>query len=125
MGKLLRDILRRVTPDKAYLQLLPQLQSVVGTVLQSAGDRLGAIFVLEPFQRILSLFDRAHAVESWKNIMEAFAAAPGTFTDTTLIHNLGHVARQLRGHRSIDSTPRGGHQGVTATGMIVQDGSGS
>ena len=63
-------------------------------------QRLGAIFVLEPFQRLLSLFDRAHAIENWKSVMEAFAASAGAFTDPTLIHNLGHVARQL--HDSID-----------------------
>ena len=98
--KLLRDLLKKVTPEKAYLQLLPQLQSVVSTVLQSSGDRLSAIFVLEQFQKLLSLFDRSHAVENWKNVMAAFAAVPTAFTDTTLIHNLGHVARQL--HDSID-----------------------
>ena len=100
--KLLKDLLKKVTPEKAYLTMLPQLQSVVSAVLQASGDKLGAIFVLEQFQKLLSLFDRAHAVETWKNVMEAFAApsAPGPFTDTTLVHNLGHIARQL--HDSID-----------------------
>ena len=98
--RLLKDLLKKVTPEKAYLQMLPQLQSVVGAVLQAGGAKMGSIFVLEAFQRLLSLFDRAHSVENWKNVMEAFAASPTPFTDTTLIHNLGHIARQL--HDSID-----------------------
>ena len=124
--KLLRDLLKRVTADKAYLTLLPQLQTVVGTVLRAGGAKaatahsatpaahsassppasgveiLGALFVLEPFQKLLSLFDRTTAVENHKSIMIAFAALPvgETFTDPTLVHNLTHVARQL--HDSLD-----------------------
>ena len=44
------------------------------TVLQADAEKLCAIFVLEPFQKLLSLFDPSKAVEVWKNVMEAFAA---------------------------------------------------
>jgi hypothetical protein len=98
--KLLKDLLKRVSADKAYTQLSSQLQSVVVTVLQAEADKLCAIFVLEAFQKLLSLFEPAKAVEIWKNVMEAFAAVERDFTDTTLVHNLTHVARQL--HDSID-----------------------
>ena len=105
--KLLKDLLKRVGgADKAYASLLPQLQSVVGTVLHAGiahgAERLSAIFVLEPFQRLLALFDGVAAVENYKSILIAFSALPvgDTFADPTLIHNLTHVARQL--HDSID-----------------------
>ena len=35
------------------------------------------------------------AEKPWKDVLSAFANQPGSFTDATLIHNLGHVARQL------------------------------
>ena len=56
VSKLLRDILRRVTPDKAYLEMPGLLQQAVAAVLESAVD-FGAYVTLEPFQRLLSLFD--------------------------------------------------------------------
>ncbi len=99
--KLLKDLLKRVSADKAYVELYGPLTRVVSTVLEQSGpERLGTIFVLEPLQRLLALFDREHAVENWRRIMEAFAKTPGTFTDPPLVHNLMHVARQL--HDSID-----------------------
>ena len=99
--KLLKDLLKRVNEGKAYTELYGPLQRVVQTVLEQSGpERLGTIFVLEPLQRLLSLFDREHSVENWKRIMEAFAKTPGTFTDPPLVHNLMHIARQL--HDSID-----------------------
>ena len=102
--KLLRDLLKRVVADKAYAQLGPALHTVVGAVLQNAGPNLGPIFALEPFQRLLALFDRPTALENYKNVMEAFAAARvdgGGFSDPALVHNLTHAARQL--HDSLDS----------------------
>ena len=99
--KLLKDLLKRVSADKAYTELYPQLQRGVVAVLECAPrETLGALFVLEPFQRLLALFDREHARINWKRIMETFAAAPGPFTDPALINNLTHVAREL--HDSVD-----------------------
>ena len=86
------------------LRLAASLQSVVGTVLHAGiehgAERLSAIFVLEPFQRLLALFDGEAAVRT-ESILIAFGALPvgDTFADDA-IHNLTHVARQL--HDSID-----------------------
>jgi hypothetical protein len=101
--KLLKDLLKRVSVDKAYTELYGPLACVVSTILEQSGpERLGTIFVLEPLQRLLALFDREHAVEIWRRIMEAFAATPGTFVDPVLVNSLMQVARQL--HDSIDAT---------------------
>ena len=97
--KLLRDIVKRVTPDKAYLQLQPQLGRVVNTLL-GAMD-FAALFALEPFLKLLQLFDGDAAASNNKMIMDAFAKKGGTYSDPVLINNLMHVARQL--HDSIDS----------------------
>ena len=100
MGKLLRDILRRVTPDKAYLELQPSLQSVVHTMLEGSLD-FGRLFTMEPFQRLLGLFGGELAAQNNKTIMDAFSKTAGTFSDPVLINNLTHVARRL--HDSLDS----------------------
>ena len=100
--KLLKDLLKCVTPEKAYAELYPQLQRAVSAVLDvtPTPQMLASVFVLEAFQRLLALFDKEHAIDNYKMVMEAFVRSAGSFTDVTLIHNLTHVARQL--HNSLD-----------------------
>ncbi len=38
VSKMLRDILRRVTPDKAYLDLAPQMQRIASSLLELTTD---------------------------------------------------------------------------------------
>ena len=38
VSKMLRDILRRVTPDKAYLDLAPQMQRIASSLLELTSD---------------------------------------------------------------------------------------
>ena len=38
VSKMLRDILRRVTPEKAYLDLAPQMQRITSSLLELTTD---------------------------------------------------------------------------------------
>ena len=47
--------MKRVAPEKAYLELQPQLQRVVAHVLEECGTMadFGTVFAMEPFMKLL------------------------------------------------------------------------
>lgn len=99
VSKMLRDILRRVTPEKAYLDLAPQMQRITSSLLELTTD-LAQLFQMEPFLKLLSLFEGEAAKNNNKMIMDAVSKMPGSYSDPLLLNNLMHVARQL--HDSLD-----------------------
>ena len=113
VGRLLRDVLKRVSAHAAACQpgadahgggkADPEVQialgRLVGTLL--AAMPFGELFAIEPFVRILQLFDGDAAAANHRRIMDAFAKRGATTSDPMLINALMHVARCL--HDSIDS----------------------
>ena len=122
MRKLLRDIVKRVAPEKAYLELQVQLQRVVAHVLEECGTMadFGTVFAMEPFMKLLTFFDAAtrlgHApnptphtphltplyrffdaetqTQNCKMVLDAFSKAQGTTADPVLVSSLMQVARR-------------------------------
>eukprot|EP00908_Phaeocystis_cordata_P013604 Transcript_2467.p1 GENE.Transcript_2467~~Transcript_2467.p1 ORF type:complete len:958 (-),score=551.03 Transcript_2467:62-2863(-) len=99
VSKMLRDILRRVTPEKAYLEMMPLMQRCVSSLLELTSD-LSQLYQMEPFVKLLALFDGEAAKNNNQMIMDAFSKMAGTYSDPVLLNNLMHVARQL--HDSLD-----------------------
>lgn len=56
------------------------LQQVVSAVLESGVD-FGVYITMEPFQRLLSLFEGHLANSNNKMILDAFSKTSGTFSD--------------------------------------------
>ena len=65
VNKLLRDLVKRVTADKAYLSLYPQLQTVVGTVLRAASKTRATAFA-DRYRRKYGLVDFASGEADFK-----------------------------------------------------------
>ena len=99
VSKMLRDILRRVTADRAHLELMPQMQRLMSTLLELTTD-LAQLFQMDPFVRLLALFEGEAATNNNRMIMDAFSKMGGSFSDPVLLNNLMHIARQL--HDSLD-----------------------
>ena len=95
MRKLLRDIVKRVAPEKAYLELQPQLQRVVAHVLEECGTMadFGTVFAMEPFMKLLTFFDAETQTQNCKMVLDAFSKAQGTTADPVLVSSLMQVAR--------------------------------
>ena len=94
--KLLRDIVKRVAPEKAYLELQPQLQRVVAHVLEECGTMadFGTVFAMEPFMKLLTYFDAETQTQNCKMVLDAFSKAQGTTADPVLVSSLMQVARR-------------------------------
>ena len=94
--KLLRDIVKRVAPEKAYLELQVQLQRVVAHVLEECGTMadFGTVFAMEPFMKLLTYFDAETQTQNCKMVLDAFSKAQGTTADPVLVSSLMQVARR-------------------------------
>ena len=105
MRKLLRDIVKRVAPEKAYLELQPQLQRVVAHVLEECSTMadFGTVFAMEPFMKLLTFFDAETQTQNCKMVLDAFSKAQGTTADPVLVSSLMQVATQR--HDACHVTP--------------------
>ncbi|XP_062589752.1 VPS35 endosomal protein-sorting factor-like [Saccostrea cucullata] len=72
VNKILADIIKHMTPDRAFEDYYPQLQSVVTKILARLHD-FSVLFSIEKFLPFIDMFQKDSVkVEVCKNIMEVF-----------------------------------------------------
>ncbi|XP_061175069.1 VPS35 endosomal protein-sorting factor-like [Saccostrea echinata] len=72
VNKILADIIKHMTPDRAFEDYYPQLQSVVTKILAHLHD-FSVLFSIEKFLPFIDMFQKESVkVEVCKNIMEVF-----------------------------------------------------
>lgn len=95
--------MQHITPERAYENLLPQLQSVVDKILTHMTD-FSQIFGMSSFTPLLDMFQSnpTTKVEVCKSIMSYFSRTPDEPTqDLILINGLLFVAKTL--HDSVSA----------------------
>ncbi|KAK7112793.1 hypothetical protein V1264_012185 [Littorina saxatilis] len=72
VNKILADVIKHMTPDRAFEDHYPRLQSIVSKILTHMKD-FSQLFSLDKFLPFLDMFQRdAIKVEVCKNVLEAF-----------------------------------------------------
>ncbi|XP_062508525.1 VPS35 endosomal protein-sorting factor-like [Corticium candelabrum] len=87
VNTLLGDIIKHMTPDRAFQDYYPQLQSVVVKVLSHMHD-FSTVFAMDKFLPFIDMFQKeAVRVEMCRNIVEAFVTHQRELTNDPVVIN--------------------------------------
>ncbi|XP_065826063.1 VPS35 endosomal protein-sorting factor-like [Oscarella lobularis] len=102
INTILGDVVKHMTPDRAYEKFYPQLQSVMTKILTHVHD-FSMLFSLDKFLAFLDLFQRESVkVEVCRSVMEAFSKHVFEPTnDPVVISTLLYVGKVL--HDSVNA----------------------
>lgn len=98
----LADIIRHMTPDRAFEQYYPQLQAVISKILLHTSD-FESLFTMDKFLPLLDMFQKETIkVTVCKSVMDAFTAHHQESTnDPVIINALMFICRIL--HDSVNA----------------------
>nr|CAD7442238.1 unnamed protein product [Timema bartmani] len=99
----LGDIIRHMTPDRAYENHYPQLHAVIDKVLTHSKD-FESLFTMDKFLPLLDMFQKESIkVEVCKSIMDTFARSQQEQTNDPVITNaLMFICRVMHDSVNID-----------------------
>ncbi|XP_065065630.1 VPS35 endosomal protein-sorting factor-like isoform X3 [Rhopilema esculentum] len=102
LNTLLGDIIKHMTPDRAFEDHYPQLISIVSKVVSNMKD-FNALFQMEKFLPFLDMFQKeSMKVDACKTIMEAFIRfQKEDTTDPVIINALTQICKTM--HDSVNS----------------------
>ncbi|XP_072337992.1 LOW QUALITY PROTEIN: VPS35 endosomal protein-sorting factor-like [Scyliorhinus torazame] len=102
VNTVLSDIIKHLTPDRAFEDAYPQLQSIVTKVLEQFHD-FAILFSMEKFLPFLDMFQKESVkVEVCKSIMEVFIRQQQELTrDPVILNALMHVCKTM--HDSVNA----------------------
>ncbi|XP_042336793.1 VPS35 endosomal protein-sorting factor-like isoform X2 [Sceloporus undulatus] len=102
VNTVLADVIKHMTPDRAFEEAYPQLQSIIQTVITYFHD-FAVLFSLEKFLPFLDMFQKESVrVEVCKCIMEAFIKHQQEPTkDPVILNALLHVCKTM--HDSVNA----------------------
>ncbi|KAK3583633.1 hypothetical protein CHS0354_039460 [Potamilus streckersoni] len=102
INTILNDIIKHMTPDRAFEDFYPQLQSIVSKILSHVHD-FSMLFSLDKFLPFIDMFQKETAkVEVCKNIVEAFTKYQvETTTDPVIINAMMFICKTL--HDSVNA----------------------
>uniref|UniRef100_A0A8D2KUU3 VPS35 endosomal protein-sorting factor-like n=1 Tax=Varanus komodoensis TaxID=61221 RepID=A0A8D2KUU3_VARKO len=102
VNTVLADVIKHMTPDRAFEEAYPQLQSIVQKVITYFHD-FSVLFSLEKFLPFLDMFQKESVrVEVCKCIMEAFIKHQlETTKDPVILNALLHVCKTM--HDSVNA----------------------
>ncbi|KAK3713118.1 hypothetical protein RRG08_036730 [Elysia crispata] len=102
LSTILGDIIKHMTPDRAYEDFYPQLQSVITKILAHQHD-FSLLFSLEKFLPFVDMFQKeAIKVEVCKNIFESFSKHQTTpINDPVVINAMMFLGKIM--HDSVDA----------------------
>ncbi|CAK8684337.1 unnamed protein product [Clavelina lepadiformis] len=102
VNTVLNDIIKHLTPDRAFKRFYPQLKSVVGTIL-SHTNNFSDIFAMEKFLPFLDLFQKDERKEEvCQMIAESFISnQEQALSDPIAINGLMYVCKAM--HDSINA----------------------
>lgn len=97
----LKDVIKHLKKDQAYLQRQEQLQTIVMKVMEHNKD-LTKTLSMDNFLPVIDLLERPAKVPAGKIILKAFERSSiASTSDPVIIHTLFDVARSM--HDSLDS----------------------
>ncbi|XP_053393595.1 VPS35 endosomal protein-sorting factor-like isoform X2 [Mercenaria mercenaria] len=102
INTILNDIIKHMTPDRAFEDFYPQLQSVLAKILVHIHD-FSLLFSLEKFLPFIDMFQKESVrVDVCKNITEAFAKFQETDTkDPVIINAMMFICKTM--HDSVNA----------------------
>ncbi|XP_029432414.1 VPS35 endosomal protein sorting factor-like isoform X2 [Rhinatrema bivittatum] len=102
VNTVLADVIKHMTPDRAFEEAYPQLQSIVEKVIAHFHD-FSVLFSVEKFLPFLDMFQKESVrVEVCKCIMEAFIKhQPELTKDPVILNALLHVCKTV--HDSVNA----------------------
>ncbi|KAL3877496.1 hypothetical protein ACJMK2_035196 [Sinanodonta woodiana] len=102
INTILNDIIKHMTPDRAFEDFYPQLQSIVSKILSHVHD-FSMLFSLDKFMPFIDMFQKETAkVEVCKNIVEAFSKYQlETTTDPVIINAMMFICKTM--HDSVNA----------------------
>ncbi|XP_040214482.1 VPS35 endosomal protein-sorting factor-like isoform X2 [Rana temporaria] len=102
VNTILADVIKHMTPDRAFEDAYPQLQSIITTVIAHFHD-FADLFYVEKFLPFLDMFQKESVrVEVCKSIMEAFNRNQQEATkDPVMLNALLHVCKTM--HDSVNA----------------------
>ncbi|XP_066496496.1 VPS35 endosomal protein-sorting factor-like [Tiliqua scincoides] len=102
VNTVLADVIKHMTPDRAFEEAYPQLQSIIQKVITYFHD-FSILFSLEKFLPFLDMFQKESVrVEVCKGIMEAFIKHQQESTkDPVILNALLHVCKTM--HDSVNA----------------------
>ncbi|XP_063286402.1 VPS35 endosomal protein-sorting factor-like [Pelobates fuscus] len=102
VNTILSDVIKHMTPDRAFENAYPQLQSVITKVISHFHD-FSILFSVEKFLPFLDMFQKESVrVEVCKRIMEAFIRHQQEVTkDPVILNALLHVCKTM--HDSVNA----------------------
>ncbi|KAJ6657602.1 hypothetical protein lerEdw1_002318 [Lerista edwardsae] len=102
VNTVLADVIKHMTPDRAFEEAYPQLQSIIQKVITYFHD-FAVLFSLEKFLPFLDMFQKETVrVEVCKGIMEAFIKhQQETTKDPVILNALLHVCKTM--HDSVNA----------------------
>lgn len=92
----LSDIIKHMTPDRAYENYYPQLETIVNKVVQGTSD-FEHLFTMDKFLPVLDMFqDESIKVDVCKTIMTKFSKTQlNTFNDPVITNALMFLCRVM------------------------------
>nr|XP_033818830.1 VPS35 endosomal protein sorting factor-like isoform X2 [Geotrypetes seraphini] len=102
VNTVLADVIKHMTPDRAFEEAYPQLQSIIGKVIAHFHD-FSVLFSVEKFLPFLDMFQKESVrVEVCKCILEAFIKHQQELTkDPVILNALLHVCKTM--HDSVNA----------------------
>ncbi|XP_030068287.1 VPS35 endosomal protein-sorting factor-like [Microcaecilia unicolor] len=102
VNTVLADVIKHMTPDRAFEEAYPQLQSIIGKVIDHFHD-FSVLFSVEKFLPFLDMFQKESVrVEVCKCILEAFIKHQQELTkDPVILNALLHVCKTM--HDSVNA----------------------
>ncbi|XP_041062285.1 VPS35 endosomal protein-sorting factor-like isoform X2 [Carcharodon carcharias] len=102
VNTVLSDVIKHLTPDRAFEDAYPQLQSIIAKVLNQFHD-FAVLFSMEKFLPFLDMFQKESVrVEVCKSIMEVFIRQQQELTrDPVILNALMHICKTM--HDSVNA----------------------
>ncbi|XP_059835392.1 VPS35 endosomal protein-sorting factor-like isoform X1 [Hypanus sabinus] len=102
VNTVLTDVIKHLTPDRAFEDAYPQLQSIITKILDQFHD-FAVLFSMDKFLPFLDMFQRENVrVEVCKSIMEVFIRQQQELTrDPVILNALMHICKTM--HDSVNA----------------------
>ncbi|XP_078097064.1 VPS35 endosomal protein-sorting factor-like isoform X2 [Mustelus asterias] len=102
VNTVLSDVIKHLTPDRAFEDAYPQLQSIITKILDQFHD-FAVLFSMEKFLPFLDMFQKESVkVEVCKSIMEVFIRQQQELTrDPVILNALMHICKTM--HDSVNA----------------------